>query len=162
MQALIQSQAREMASMQTDVSEGTEKGFRPIEPEQHTAAKLVGLLYLLQMATAIFAESFLRGRVLVRGDAMQTAANMVASEGLFRLSLVSDLITYASVIILVWALYIILKPVNNHVALLAVFFRLVENSILAGITVIAFAELALLSGADYLRAFDAKQLPALV
>lgn len=135
--------------------------IRPIEPAQRTAAKVVGFLYLFTMATSIVGFC-LRGPLLVLGDSVQTARNIAASERLYRISIVSDLLTLAGVIILVWALYVVLKPINRNVTLLAVFFRLVENSIVAVITLSAFAVLALLSGGDYLRAFDAKQLEALV
>jgi hypothetical protein len=135
--------------------------IRPIEPAQRTSAKIVGFLYLFTMATSIVGFC-LRGPLLVLGDAVQTARNIAASERLYRISVVSDLVTIAGVIILVWALYVVLKPVNRNVALLAAFFRLAENSIVAVITLSAFAVLALVSGGDYLRAFDAKQLEALV
>lgn len=143
---------------QLDSPEAT---IRPIEPAQRTAAKVVGFLYLFTMATSIVGFC-LRGPLLVLGDAVQTARNIAASEWLYRISIVTDLITIAGVIILVWALYVVLKPVDGNVALLAAFFRLVENSIVAVITLSAFAVLALVSGGDYLRAFDAKQLEALV
>ena len=139
-----------------------EPGHLTIDPAQRTAAKLAGLLYLVQMALGILGESGLRGRVIVRGDAAQTAVNILASERIYRLSLVSDLMTYVCVIVMVWALYVVLRPVNRNIVLLAVFLRLVENSILAAVTLCAFAELALLSGADYLHGFDTKQLQALV
>lgn len=133
-----------------------------IEPAQHTAARVVGFLYVAQMALAIFGDSFVRGRMIVRADAAQRAANIVGAERLFRLSLATDLIIYATVIVLIWALYVILKPVRGDVALLAVFLRLVENAILAGTILGAFGALAFLSGAEYLRAFDQKQLEAFV
>ncbi len=133
-----------------------------LQPAQHTAAKVVGFLYVLQMALAIFDDSFLRGRMIVRGDAVQTATNIAASERLFRLSLAGDLILYATVIVLVWGLYVVLKPINRNLVLLAAFLRLVENAILSVTILGAFAALALLNGADYLRAFDPKQLQALV
>ena len=140
----------------------SETAHSKIEPAQHTAAKVVGFLYLIQMALGVLGESYLRGRVIVHGDAAQTALNIVASERLYRLSLVTDLMTYGCVIIMLWALYVVLKPVDRNVVLLGVFLRLVENSILTVITLCGFAELALLSGADYLQVFDAKQLQALV
>ncbi len=62
---------------------------------------------------------------------------------------------------MVLALYVVLKPINRNVALLAAFWRLAECSILAVITLNDFAALAFLSGADYLRAFDTPQLQAL-
>ena len=128
--------------------------LRSIEPEQHTAAKAVGALYLLMMVTGIFAEFYARGSLIVRGDAVQTARNILASERLFRIGIASDLITFAGDVILVWALYVVLKPINRDVALLAAFLRLTENSILAVATINSFAALALLSGAGYLRAVD--------
>jgi hypothetical protein len=132
-----------------------------LEPAQHTAAKVAGFLYLFTMVTANFAEFYARGRLIVFGDAAQTVKNIAASERLFRLGIVSNLITFASVVILVVALYVVLKPINRNVALLAAFWRLAECAIFALITLNDFVALRLLSGADYLRAFDTQQLQAL-
>ena len=138
-----------------------EMTLRTIESAQHTAAKVAGFLYLFTMVTANFAEFYARGRLIVDGDAVQTAKNIGASERLFRLGMVSNLITFASVVILLLALYVVLKPINRNVALLAAFWRLAECSIFALITLSDFVALRLLSGADYLRAFDTQQLQAL-
>src|SRR5437899_993041 len=89
------------------------------EPAQHTAAKVAGFLYLFTMVTATFAEFYARGRLIVSSDAVQTAKNIAASERLFRLGTVSNLITFASVVILLLALYVVLKPINRNLALLA-------------------------------------------
>jgi Domain of unknown function (DUF4386) len=121
---------------------GTEVLLPAIEPAQSAAAKVVGFLYLFTMATSIVGFS-LRGPLLVLGDSAQTARKIAASERLYRISIVTDLLTIAGVIILVWALYVVLKPINRNVALLAAFFRLVENSIVAVITLSAFGVLAL-------------------
>src|SRR5215468_5513364 len=102
----------------------------PGERSQQTAARVAGFLYLIQMAIAVFAFSA-RNQLIVRGDAVQTARNIAASERLFRISLASDLIVYAGVIALVLALYVVLKPVNPNVALLAAFWRLAETAILS-------------------------------
>ena len=98
------------------------------------------------MALAVFGESFVRGRLIVR-DAAQTATNIAGSETLFRLSIAGDLLVYATVIGLVWGIYVILKPINHEVALLGAFLRLVENAILAVTTLTAFIALRLLNGA---------------
>jgi hypothetical protein len=134
---------------------------RTVEPAQQTAARVAGFLYLLQMATAVFGESFVRGRLLVAGDATQTATNIVGAERLFRLSIAGDLVTYAAVIVLTWALYVVVRPVNKNLALLAVLFRLVEVAILCVATVDSLVALRLLSGAGYLETFDAGQLRSL-
>src|SRR5712691_9715632 len=131
---------------------------RTIEPAQQTAAKVAGFLYLFTMVTANFAEFYARGRLIAGGDAGQTARNIAASERLFRLGTVSNLITFSSVVVLLWALYVVLEPIDRNVALLAVFFRLAECSIFALITLNDFVVMRLLSGASYLQAFHAKQL----
>ena len=132
-----------------------------ITPAQRTAAKIVGALYLIQMALAVFAEAFVRGRLIVPHDATQTAANIAASETLFRLSIAGDLLVYTTLIVLIWGLYIILKPINRDGALLGAFFRIAEQAVLATTTLTAFIALRLLSGAEYLRAVDPAQLQVL-
>lgn len=132
-----------------------------IEPSQHSAAKVAGFMYLLTTVTANFAEFYARGRLITSGDATQTARNIAASERLFRLGIVSNLVTFAGVVVLAVALYVILSPINRNIALLAAFWRVAESSIFALILLSDFVVLRLLSGADYLTAFDSKQLQAL-
>jgi Domain of unknown function (DUF4386) len=134
---------------------------RTIEPEQHTAAKVVGFTYLIAMATSMFAELYARAPLIVGGNAMQTAMNIAASERLFRIGSVIHLLTFASDAVLAVALYVILRPINRNVALLAASWRLVDCSILAVNMLNDFAVLRLVSGADYLRAFDTKQLQSM-
>jgi len=134
---------------------------RPIEPEQHTAAKAVGFIYLIAMATSIFAEMYARAPLIVSGDAVRTAMNIVASERLFRIGSVIHLITFASDAMLAVALYVVLRPVNRNLALLAAAWRIVDCSVLSVNLLNDFVVLRLLSGADYLKVFDLKQLQAL-
>ena len=72
-----------------------------------------------------------------------------------------DLLILAAGVMLTVALYVILKPINRSLALLAVFWRLVECSVVAVAIANNFAALLLLGGADSSRAFSAEQLPAL-
>src|ERR1700730_14736863 len=108
-------------SMSTDVSTDyllrSSTTARDISPAQHTAAKIIGIIYPIQMATGIFGEVFVRGQLIVRSDATSTAENIMAHEQLFRLSIAGDLITYILVMVLTWALYVLLRPVNRHLAL---------------------------------------------
>ncbi|HEY1936606.1 MAG TPA: DUF4386 domain-containing protein [Candidatus Angelobacter sp.] len=132
-----------------------------IEPAQYAAAKAAGFLYLFLMASALFAEFYVRRRLIVPNDALHTATNVAAHEQLFRLGIGADLITFAGDIALIWALYVILKPVQRNIALLAAFWRLAECSILATVILNDLAALRLLSGAGYLEAFSQTQLQAL-
>lgn len=133
-----------------------------ITPAQRAAATIIGVIYPIQMATGIFGEVFARGQLIVRGDANKTAQNIVEGERLFRLSIAGDLVTYILVMILTWALYVLLRPVNRYLALLAAFFRLSELAVLCIATVNSLVVLRLLSGADYLKTFEPGQLHSVV
>jgi hypothetical protein len=151
--------------MSAEVSTGRVDGReapRPAPgPEQRTAARLVGFLYIIQMATGVFGEVFVRGRLIVPGDATKTALNILGSERLFRLSIAGDLFTYIGVIVLMWAFYVVVRPVNKNLALLAVLFRLAETAVLCVATVNSLVALKLLSGAASLKVFEQKQLQSL-
>lgn len=132
-----------------------------IDPAQRTAAKVTGVIYLAAMATSMFAEFYLRGPLIVRGDAVQTAINIVAAERLFRISSVIHLLTFASDAAIAVALYVVLRPVNRNLALLAAFWRLADCAVLSVTVMNDFAALRFLSGAEYLRSFDPVQLQTL-
>lgn len=129
--------------------------------QQRTAARIAGVLYLAQMALAIFGQSIVRGRLIVRGDATQTAQNIIGAERLFRLSIAGDLLVYATVITLIWALYVVLRSVHRNLALLAVLFRTAENAVLFFATVGSLVALKLLSSPSSLQTFNSDQLHSL-
>jgi hypothetical protein len=133
----------------------------PSDTAQQRAARVVGFCYLFAMALAVFGESYVRGKLIVAGDAAGTARNIMAHELLFRLGIASELLTFVSDTILIAALYVILRVVNPHLALLAVFFRLIETANAVVMTLSSLDVLRLLSGADYLHGFEAARLQAL-
>lgn len=133
-----------------------------IDDSQRTAARVAGIAYLLTNATAMFASFYVGSKLIVDGNLAKTAANIASSERLFRLGIASDLFTFAAVIPLIVALYVILRPVNRNLALLALSWGLVETSIFVVATLNNLDVLRLLSGAAYLRAFEADRLQVLM
>ncbi len=131
-----------------------------IEPSQRTAARVVGLAYLLALPPAVFAEFLVLGR-LVSSDAAETARNIVAHERLFRLGIACNLGVFALDVALIAALYVTLKPVHRGLALLAAFWRMIETATLVGTTLNDFTVLRLLSGVDYLHSFEPERVQAL-
>ena len=132
-----------------------------IEDSQRKAAKVVGFTYLIALLPAVFAEFFVRDRLINFHDAAQTAMNIVAHERLFRLGIASNLAVFAIDVILITALYVVLKPVNQRLALLAASWGLIETAIFVVTTLTDLDVLRILSGADYLRAFEVDRLQAL-
>lgn len=123
--------------------------------------RFTGAMYLLQMATGVFTQIHARGSLIVRDDATRTAQNILDSEQLFRIGIASDLVTYMAVLLATWGLYVLLRPIDRNLAVLAVFFRLVELAVHFGVTVNSLAALRLLSGAKYLQPIETAQLHSL-
>jgi uncharacterized protein DUF4386 len=141
-----------------------EQGTVPTEAFQRPPlfyARVAGFIYLFAMALGIFSQVFVLGRIVVPGDAAATASNLLASEGLFRLGIAIDVITFVSDVVIAWAFYELLKSVDPGLALLGAFLRIADGAILAVTTFNGLITLHLLSGADYLHAFDASQLQSL-
>jgi hypothetical protein len=120
-------------------------------------ARITGLMLVLTNATAMIAVST-RGGFVVRNDTAQTAGNILTDETMFRAALAFDLLTIAGVIPLVAGLYIVLNPVNRNLALLATLWRLIENAVLATLTVFSFTALTLLAGSDFIRSLAPGQV----
>jgi len=127
-----------------------------IDESQRKAARVAGLMYLFIIITANLVEFYVRRQIIVRGDAMQTARNIAASADLFRLGIAGDVAVLACDIILIIALYVLLKPINRHLALLAVFWRLIGCSMVAATIANSVAALLIVGS---LPTLSAEQLP---
>lgn len=135
---------------------------RTVEPSPLARARVAGFLYLFANLFAPLTLLYLPARFIVRGDAAATAANIMASESLFRFGIVLNLFTFIGQIFLVLALYQLLKVVDKNMASLMVIFSLAAVPIAMLNELTHLAVLPLLSGADYLSAFTTEQLQALV
>ncbi len=132
-----------------------------IDEAQRKAASVVGAAYLCALVPAVFAEFYVLGQLVVSDNATQTALNIVAHERLFRLGVASNLTVFTIDVALIAALYVVLKPVNRSVALLAAGWGLIETAILVVVTLSDFDVLRILSGAEYLKVFEVDRLQAL-
>ena len=95
-----------------------------IDESQRKAARVAGFAYLFTFVTVVLVNFGIHERLIIAGNAAETARNIMAHERLFRVGIASDLIYCAGVVILLTALYVILKPVNRSLALIAAFWRL--------------------------------------
>ena len=126
------------------------------------AAIVAGFGLLIMFIPAIFAHFYVLPSLIVPGDAATTANNIMANELLFHMSICSWLIVIILDLVVAWALYVLLKPVNKSLSLLAAWFRLMHVAIFGSAFVNLFSVLQLLSGADYLTVFETDQLHAQV
>jgi len=132
-----------------------------IDESQRKAAIVVGFAYLLALPPALFAEFYVRAHLIAFDDAAQTAQNIMAHERLFRLGIASNLFVFSLDVVLITALLVVLIRVNRGLALLAAGWGLIETATLVVVTLSDLDVLRILSGANYLHAFDASRLQAL-
>jgi uncharacterized protein DUF4386 len=132
-----------------------------IDNSQRTAAKVAGVAILFSMAIVVFANYCLLNPLLVRGNAAETARNIIAHETQFRLVVTCFLAYSASVVVLLTALYVVLKPVNHGLALAGALFRLVFAMLWLLSTLNLLSALRLLDSPPYLQVFETDRLQVL-
>jgi len=124
-------------------------------------ARTAGVLYLIIILSGLFSEMFVRSGLIVSGDALATARNIVANKALFRIGFVSDLVMVMSDVGVALLFYVLLKPVNKGLSMLAAFFRLGQATILGINLLNYFMPLLLLENAEYLTSFTGEQVNSL-
>ncbi len=133
----------------------------PIEDSQRKAAKVAGFAGLFAVAIVVFGNYWLLSPLIVPRNAVETARNIMAHETQFRVALTLFLIYSASIVVLLAALYVILKPINQGLALAGALFRLVFAILWLLSTLNMLGVLRLLGSASYLQVFEAGRLQAL-
>jgi hypothetical protein len=124
-------------------------------------ARIAGAFYLLITVLSIFVHFYVPAQLIAPGDAATTADSIVASDGLFRMGIATELVLLLSEIVLSVLLYVLLKPVNNALSLAAAVSRLAMTTIHGVNLLTHFIVLLLLGGAGYLVVFEPDQLQAL-
>jgi hypothetical protein len=128
----------------SEMSTGVDKD-RVTEAWPQLYARIAGGLYLIVIVGGIFAELFVRGRLVVHGDAAATAHNIQTHELLYRLGFVVE-VFYCACNIPLALIFYKLFMVNKNVALMMLFFDLVSNTIESVSLLAHFAPLVLFLG----------------
>src|SRR6266478_4251313 len=123
--------------------------------------RFAGLLYVVMSIFGFFAMGYVPSKLIVHGNATATASHIAASETLFRLGIVAQLIGMAGFIFVALALYDLLKGVNRRHASLMVLLIVVSVPIAFLNELNSIAALVLVRGADFLSIFEKPQREAL-
>jgi hypothetical protein len=132
-----------------------------IEKSQRIAAKIAGASGLLAVVIVVFGNYALLSPLVVSGDAANTARNLMAHQTQVRIVLTCFLAYGISVVALLSALYVVLKPVNRLLAILGALFRLVFAFLWLLTTLNLLGALRLLGTASYLQLFEPDRLQVL-
>ena len=125
---------------------------RELSPSAY--ARFAGVLYLIITVAAIFAHFVIPDQFIVPNDAAATVANIAADESIFRIGAIgSELIILLSEIVLSVVLYVLLKPVNKTLSLVAAVSRLAMTTIHGLNLLNYYFVLQLINGGDVATAF---------
>ena len=134
---------------------------RIAEASPRFKARMAGVCQLMEAVTAAFGEVINPGKLVVAGNATATAANILGHERLFWVGFASSLLGVAFHIAWALLIYVLLKPVNRSLSLLAAFFVLVCCAMQALTSLLYLAPLLILQGDSSLSGFTAEQLQSL-
>ncbi|WP_028399923.1 DUF4386 domain-containing protein [Ectobacillus panaciterrae] len=127
---------------------------------QRKSALVAGTSLIIMALAAFFSYGFAHGSLVVQGDASATFNNIKSSNMLFKAEIFGWVIILITDIVVAWAFYIFLKPINKSLSLLGAWFRLTYATIL-GIAILNLIFVLLLSkSTDYLSLFKTDQLQA--
>lgn len=124
--------------------------------------RITGLLYLLVIIFAGLSQGYVRGTLVIPGDAVATADNILQNESLFRMGITFDLMAFILDAVISVMLYQMLKPFGKTLAMVSSALRLIAHPAIGSINLLNhFMAYNVLSGADFLGAFNADQLDSL-
>jgi hypothetical protein len=125
-----------------------------------TWARIAGLLYVINIATSVFALMTAQ-RLFVANDVAQTIANIAANEPMFRLAYVAIVLAGVVYVAVIAILYRLMKPAGATLSAIAAFMGLAGCAIGASTGLNQIAALSYLGDASYLTAFSQEQLQVL-
>lgn len=126
-----------------------------------TYVRVGGALYLYIIAAGLFAQVFVRSRLVVGGDPSATAANILASEFLFRVGLSAELLMLVCDVCLAIIFFVVLRPAGFLLALFAASLRLVMAAVSGTNLLNHMDSLLWLNGASVAEVLDSSQIQAL-
>lgn len=133
---------------------------RLLDMPPQLAARVAGFLYLLVIAGGIFAQVFVRERLIVVGDVAATADNLLQHAMLYRLGFAVHLFYLFCATVLALILYEVLRRVSASLALLALSFDLIAIAVEGVHLLHHLAPLLMLSDSG-LAGVDSSQLHAM-
>ena len=132
-----------------------------ITPEQRTYARLAGIVILAHIVLELFGDSV---TIIARGGASfaETARFAAANAVLWRFCLLSVGLSWISIGVFAYALYVVLEPVNRRLAQLALALRLGASFVGAASLMFRVAQARLYAASETEGLFTTEQLRALV
>ncbi|KTD84127.1 DUF4386 domain-containing protein [Paenibacillus etheri] len=112
---------------------------------QRKSALTAGISLIIMTLVSFFSYGFVHGNLVVQGDASVTFNNIVSSNNLFKGEILGWIIIMITDILVAWAFYVYLEPINQKLSLFGAWLRLTYSAIL-GISILNLIFVLLLTG----------------
>ncbi len=132
-----------------------------IDRSQRCAALIFAITFPLTTAMMTVAFTRFLAPILVWSQDAETAQNLIAHAHTYRMFIAASCLNGLAGVVLLTALYVVLRPVNRGLALFAAFSRLVYVAMWFVQVLGSFSALRIMDGEVQLQAFESKQLQAL-
>lgn len=103
--------------------------FKTETPAQNWV-RLTGAFYLAIIVIGALNHLIIRGSLIVPGDAIETARNILGAEGWWRLGIAGDIFMQILDLPVILVLFLIFKTVDFRAALLALLFNVIQTAVL--------------------------------
>lgn len=134
---------------------------KELSVQQRKSAWIAGISLIIMTLAAFFSYGFVHGSLVVQDDAGATFNNVVSSNTLFKAEIFGWVLILIADILVAWAFYTFLQPINKNLSLLGAWLRLIYTAILGMAILNLIAVLLLSSQADYLSSFTPEQIESL-
>ncbi|MBB6272479.1 hypothetical protein HDF26_002936 [Pedobacter cryoconitis] len=128
-----------------------------MNPRKNTAG-IAGLLYLIVILCGTLYLQYIPSMFKIKGDPSIVIHDLLTSQLLFKIGILSELICWIFFLLLAVTLYKLLKPVHETCAKLMVVFAIVQVPVAFINLLSKFAVLSLLSGSVYVKTLTIDQL----
>ena len=128
-----------------------------IDHSQRKAANLAGFVLIFSFVLVVISNYSVTFRYIVP-NAVETARNLIAHETAFRFNIFCNLIYFITLIMMSTSFYVILKPINKNLALIATLTRYVYAFMWAIMAINTFNAIRLLGDTSFLSVFNTDQL----
>lgn len=128
---------------------------------QLKAARVVGLMFLFNLLVPTLAYVFIQSRLFAKANYLTTSTNIIENQALFSFGIISELALAIGLIILAYGLYLLLRNVNENIALIAFILKCVEAALMAVVTLVSFLAFQLILHSNSFEVFQPQQIKSI-
>jgi hypothetical protein len=132
-----------------------------IAAQANAYARTAGVLIFVSLLAGGFGEFYVPSAMVVSGNLVATGHNIAASEPFFRLGFAAYLVEAVCDTALAILFYVLLRPVDKNLSLMAAFFRLIATATFATAELFYLSALVVVKSGSMLPGFSPDQLDAL-